>query len=75
MEPGVKRTTIARITEGFAFFCGVIGLLAGITDHMWKLSPLGWFSSGALLSLIGLFVLVDGAVSFGKSRIIVVPKH
>lgn len=74
MDPGIKRTTFARIAAGVAFLCGAIGLLAGITDHMWKLSPLGWFTGGALLLLVALFVLVDGAISFGKSRIIVVPK-
>jgi len=75
MEPGLKRTTIARIAAGVAFLCGAIGLLAGITNHAWKLSPLGWFTGGALLLLIALFVLVDGAVSFEKSQLSAAHKH
>ena len=75
MEPGLKRTTLARIAAGVAFLCGVIGLLDGITSHDWKLSPLGWFTGGALLLLIALFVLVDGAVSFEKSQLSATHKH
>jgi hypothetical protein len=75
MEPGVKRTTIARIAAGVAFLCGAIGLLGGITDHLWKLTPVGWFAGGALVMLIALFVLVDGAVSFEKSHLSAAHKH
>lgn len=75
MEPGLKRTTIARIAAGGAFLCGAIGLMAGITNHTWKLWPLGWFTGGTLLVLIALFVLVDGAVSFEKSHLGAAHKH
>jgi hypothetical protein len=64
---GTKRTSIARIAAALSFLCGVIGLHAGLTDHLWKLTPFGWFAGGALLALIALFVLLDGAVSFEKS--------
>jgi hypothetical protein len=75
MEPGLKRTTIARIAAGLGFLCGAIGLLTGITDYLWKLSPLGWGTGGILLLLIALFVLVDGAVSFEKSHLSAAHKH
>ncbi len=75
MGPGLKRTTLARIGAGVAFLCGVIGVLAGITDHTWKLSPLGWFTGGTLLALIALFVLVDGAVAFERSVTAAGSKH
>lgn len=74
MGPGLKRTTIARIAAGLGFLCGVIGLLAGLLERTWKLSSFGWFTGGALLVLIALFVLLDGTVAFYKARIVVVTK-
>ncbi len=68
MQVGYKRTVIARIGGGLGFLCGVIGLLAGLTDHTWKLWPVGWFTGGALLTLIALLVLVDGAIGFMKTQ-------
>jgi hypothetical protein len=75
MEPGLKRTTIARIAAGFGCLCGAIGLLTGVTKSFWVLSPHGWGTGGILLVLIALVVLVDGAVSFEKSRVLSAPKH
>jgi len=66
METGTKRTGIARIAGALGFVCGVLGLLAGLTDHLWKLGPIGWFTGGGLLALIALVVLVDGAVAYEK---------
>jgi hypothetical protein len=68
MTKGCKRTMIARHGAGLGFVCGVIGLLAGLTDHLWKLGPVGWFTGGALLTLIAVFVLVDGAIAYQKSK-------
>jgi len=68
MEPGLKRTTIARFFAFVAFLCGAIGLLTGIVKYVWIMSPLDWFAGGALLSLVALYMLVDGAVSFKKSH-------
>ena len=75
MEPGLKRTTIARIAAGIGFLCGAIGLLTAITKNLWMLPPHGWGTGGILLFLIALFVLVDGAVSFEKSRATPASKH
>lgn len=69
MTIGFKRTLAARIGAALGFVCGLIGLLAGLTDHMWKLGPVGWFTGGALLTLIALSLLADGAIAFQKSRI------
>ncbi len=68
MQVGDKRTIIARIGGGVGFLCGVIGLLAGITDHTWKLGPVGWFTGGTLLTLIALLALVDGAIAFKRAQ-------
>ena len=65
-EVGYKRTMIARIGAALGFVCGTIGLLAGLTDHAWKLWPLGWFTGGTLLTLIAIYVLLDGMIAFQK---------
>lgn len=68
MPVGCKRTLIGRIGAALGFVCGVIGLVAGLTDHTWKLWPFGWFTGGTLLTLIALFALVDAAIAQHKPR-------
>ena len=68
MDTGTKRTILARVAVALGFVCGVIGLLAGLTGHLWKLGPTGWFTGGALLALLGLYALADGAISLQKAR-------
>ena len=65
-DVGYKRTMIARIGAALGFVCGIIGLLAGLTGHLWKLWPLGWFTGGTLLTLIAIYVLLDGMIAFQK---------
>jgi hypothetical protein len=65
---GSVRTMVARLFVLLAFLAGVIGLVAGLTCHNWKLGPIGWFTGGALLALIGVFVLVCGAVAPTKDK-------
>ena len=69
MAIGEKRTMVARIGAALGFLCGVIGLLAGLTQYVWKLGPLGWFTGGALLTLLAVYVLVDGTIAFQKTQL------
>lgn len=69
MAIGEKRTIVARIGAALGFLCGVIGLLAGLTEHVWKLGPLGWFTGGTLLTLLAVYALVDGAIALQKSEL------
>ncbi|HXZ97608.1 MAG TPA: hypothetical protein VEG37_11270 [Burkholderiales bacterium] len=69
MAVGEKRTMVARVGATLGFLCGVIGLLAGLTQHTWKLGPLGWFTGGTLLTLLAVYALVDGAIAFEKTRL------
>ena len=69
MAVGEKRTTGARIAAALGFLCGAIGLLAGLTQHAWKLGPLGWFTGGTLLTLLAVYVLIDGAIAFQKTTL------
>jgi hypothetical protein len=68
MEIGLKRTTIARIAAALGVLCGAIGLLTSVTDIQTPLAPHGWNNGAVLFLLFALFILVDGAVSFEKSR-------
>ncbi len=68
MEIGTKRTLIARVAAALGFVCGLIGLLAGLTSHTWKLGAIGWFTGGGLLTLIAVYVLIDGAIALRKAR-------
>jgi peptidoglycan/LPS O-acetylase OafA/YrhL len=61
MGQGQQGNLAARGAAGLGFLCGVIGLLAALTHHMWKLGPGVWFLGGCLLTLLGVFALVDGA--------------
>jgi hypothetical protein len=62
MLAGQKRIFVARIFSLLAFLCGVLGLLAGVLERTWELGSLGWFAGGALLALIAMFILLDGAI-------------
>ena len=67
MSVGEKRIMAGRIGAALGFLCGVIGLLVGLTAHAWKLGPSGWFTGGALLTLVAIFALLDGAIA-ARSR-------
>ena len=68
MEPGFRRTTLGRIAAALGCLCGVIGLLTGTTNSPFILSPHGWGNGGVILLLLAVFVLLDAAVSFERSR-------
>jgi hypothetical protein len=63
MASGQRRSMAARAAAAVGFLCGVFGLLAGVTEHVWKFGATGWFTGGALLALLALFALVDGALA------------
>lgn len=69
MAVGEKRTMVARVGVALGFLCGVIGLLAGLTQHSWILGPLGWFAGGILLAMLAVYALVDGAIAFQKMKL------
>ena len=68
MPVGCKRILIGRIGAILGFTCGVIGLVAALTDHSWKLEPMGWFQGGTLLAVISLCALLDSAIAQHKPR-------
>ena len=60
---GSRRTRIARLGMVTGFVCGVLGLIAGAQDVVWKFGSTGWFTGGSLLTLLGIFELLDGAIA------------
>ena len=56
MEP---RILLARLIMLGALACGVVGLVAGLIDRVWKLGVTGWFTGGTLLAVLALVVLAD----------------
>ena len=66
MELGIKRTVFARIAAGCGCLCGVMGLLAAITNDSSGLTPHGWGIGGILFLLLAVFVLLDGVVSLER---------
>ena len=68
MPVGYKRTVIARVGAALGFVCGALGLLAGLMGYTWKLGPIGWFTGGAVVTLIALYVLLDGAIASQKAK-------
>ncbi len=63
MASGRTRSLAARVAATLGFLCGVLGLLAGVTEQVWKLGATGWFTAGALLTLLAVFALIDGALA------------
>jgi hypothetical protein len=63
MALGHKRVQAARLAAFIGFLCGILGLLAGAEDRIWKFGSTGWFTGGSLLALLALVVLVDGALA------------
>ena len=60
--------SIVRIAGALGLVCGIIGVLAGLTGHAWKLEPMGWFAGGGLLALLALLVLAEGATTCKKPK-------
>ena len=56
------------LTAVLGFVCGLVGLEAGLMDHTWRLGSIGWFTGGTLLTLIAVFILLDGAIAFEKTK-------
>jgi hypothetical protein len=70
MISGRLRTRLARLAAATGCLCGVLGLIAGAQDVVWKFGSTGWFTGGSLLTLLALFELIDGVVARQRSEIL-----
>ena len=62
------RTWLAR---GCALACvalGVIGLIVGFSDAIWKLGPVGWFTGGTLLGVVAVILLLDEYLDYRRQN-------
>ena len=50
---------VARLMILGGIFCGVIGLIIGATNRIWKLGAVGWFTGGTLLAVLAIAILID----------------
>src|SRR4051794_8024648 len=67
---GQLRTRLARLAMVTGMVCGVLGVLAGAQDVVWKFGSTGWFTGGSLLTLLAIFELIDGAIARQRSDLI-----
>ncbi len=59
MDMSQPKIIVAKLVMLAALACGIIGLIAGLSDSEWKLGVTGWFTGGALVAVLSLVVLAD----------------
>jgi hypothetical protein len=68
MAVGSKRTLAARLLAAGGCLCGLNGFWQEAIHSVDGPVRLEWFTSGTLLLLLAVFLLLDGAVAFEKSH-------
>ena len=53
------QAVLGRLMFLAALACGVVGLIIGIVDRVWKLGVTGWFTGGTLLAVLAIAMLAD----------------
>ena len=59
MDMSQPKVIVAKLVMLAALACGIIGLVAGLSDNEWKLGVTGWFTGGTLVAVLSLVVLAD----------------
>ena len=59
MDMSQPKIIVAKLVMLAALACGIIGLIAGLSDSEWKLGVTGWFTGGTLVAVLSLVVLAD----------------
>ena len=60
------RTWLARLFGLACIALGIIGLIVGFTDSIWKLGVVGWFTGGTLLGVVALVLMLDEYAAFRR---------
>lgn len=68
MIPGAKRTLVARLMAGFGCICGLLGFLIPPTAQFGGPPDFNWFAGGTVSIVFAVYLLLDGAVAFQKTR-------
>ena len=53
------RMMTARLFMTACLALGIIGLIAGFNDKVWKLGVVGWFTGGTLLGIVAIIIILD----------------
>jgi hypothetical protein len=65
MKLAIWRTWLARLFGLGCIALGIIGLIVGFSDRIWKLGTVGYFTGGALLALVAIMLMLD---EYAESR-------
>ena len=55
----IWRTWLARLFGLGCIALGVIGLIVGFSEKIWRLGTVGYFTGGALLALVAIMLIAD----------------
>ena len=58
----------ARLLMLIAIALGVIGLIAGFADKIWKLGTVGWFTGSTAVGVLSLVILADAFVEWRRQQ-------
>lgn len=61
-----NRAMLAHILLAMAGVAGLIGIIAGLSRHTWRMSPSGWFLLGILGTTGALVLLAQEALARRK---------
>ena len=50
---------VARMFGLACIALGIIGLIVGFSDSIWKLGVVGWFTGGTLLGVVAIMIMAD----------------
>ena len=67
-DMAIWRTWLARFFGLACIALGIIGLLTGFTDNVWKLGVIGWFTGGTLLGVVAVILLLDEYAEFRRQQ-------
>ena len=62
----IWRTWLARLFGLGCVALGIIGLIVGFSDNVWKLGTVGYFTGGALLALVAIMLMLDEYTEFRR---------
>ena len=64
----IWRTWLARLSGLACIALGIIGLVVGFTDNVWKLGVVGWFTGGTLLGVVALILMMDEYIDLRRRQ-------
>ena len=70
VRPSELKLLLVRLFAVTAFVCGIIGLYVGLTERVWKLGVVGWFTGGALLAVLAALLLADMYVALRRQGLV-----